>query len=76
MNPILRRCHRALLRACIFVALLGFVLMFWRQESWMLDLGAALALGAGALSIIPLFYFSSQVAFRDQEGDEKAEKEE
>jgi len=40
--------------------------MFWGGRYQFIDIGAAIAFMAGALATIPLFYFASQVAFKDE----------
>lgn len=51
---------------CIFAAVVGVILMFWGGQYQFIDIGAVIAFVAGALATIPLFYFASQVAFKDK----------
>jgi len=66
MNPRVKRFQQGLLSICILAAVVGVILMFWGGRYQFIDIGAAIAFMAGALATIPLFYFASQVAFKDE----------
>ena len=46
--------------------------MFWGGQYQFIDIGAVIAFMAGALATIPLFYFASQVAFKDKSSKKDA----
>jgi len=72
MNPRIKRFHQGLLSVCIFAVVVGVILMFWSGQYQFIDIGAVIAFMAGALAIIPLFYFASQVAFKDKSSKKDA----
>lgn len=46
--------------------------MFWGGQYQFIDVGAVIAFMAGALATIPLFYFASQVAFKNKSSKKDA----
>ena len=72
MNPRIKRFHQGLLSVCIFAVVVGVILMFWSGQYQFIDIGAVIAFVAGALATIPLFYFASQVAFKDKSSKKDA----
>ena len=58
--------QQELLLVCIVATVVGVRLMFWGGQYQFIDIGAVIAFVAGALATIPLFYFASQVAFKDK----------
>ncbi|MDB4055770.1 hypothetical protein N9496_07275 [Akkermansiaceae bacterium] len=71
MNPKIKRFQQGLLSICILAAVVGVILIFWGGQYQFIDIGAAITVMAGALAIIPLFYFASQVAFKDESSKKK-----
>jgi drug/metabolite transporter (DMT)-like permease len=72
MNPRIKRFQQGLLCVCIFAAVVGVILMFWGGQYQFIDVGAVIAFMAGALATIPLFYFASQVAFKNKSSKKDA----
>ena len=71
MNPKIKRFQQGLLSACIFAAVVGVILIFWGGQYQFIDMGSTITVMAGSLAIIPLFYFASQVAFKNESSTKK-----